>query len=74
MPMAAVLEARRGGGPAPYPHMEYDTMSNPLLSVLGEPPLNSDGTLTVPNGPGIGIDLAPEQLLSWTTSSWVESL
>jgi D-galactarolactone cycloisomerase len=72
--MAAVLEPRRGGGPVPYPYMEYDTMPNPLLSLLDEPQLNSDGTLTIPDGPGIGIDLAPEQLLPWATSSWVEGL
>ena len=50
--MAALLPARRGGGPAPYPFVEFDGTENPLLKVLGEPKLNSDGTFTVPAGAG----------------------
>ena len=74
MQMAAVMEPRRGGGPAPYPFMEYDTMSNPLLSLCGEVELNKDGTLGVPTGPGTGIELRAEQLEPWVISHWSERL
>jgi D-galactarolactone cycloisomerase len=72
--MSAVLEPRRGGGPAAYPFMEYDMMDNPLLRLCGTPTLSRDGMLAVPDGPGTGIDLKPEQLEPWVTSSWTERL
>jgi D-galactarolactone cycloisomerase len=72
--MAAVLTARRGGGPAPYPFVEFDGTENPLLHVLGEPTLNTDGTFTVPDAPGIGIDLTAERLAPWMSSHWREGI
>jgi D-galactarolactone cycloisomerase len=72
--MAAVLTARRGGGPAPYPFVEFDGTENPLLHVLGEPTLNTDGTFTVPDAPGIGIDLTAERLAPWMLNHWRESV
>jgi D-galactarolactone cycloisomerase len=74
MQMAALIEPRRGGGPAPYPFMEYDAMDNPLLNLCPPPALDSNGTLAVPAGPGTGIDLTPERLEPWLVSSWVEKL
>ena len=68
--MAALLPARRGGGPAPYPFVEYDVSPNPLLTVLGEIPLNPDGTVSVPEGPGAGFTLRGEQLAPWITETW----
>jgi L-alanine-DL-glutamate epimerase-like enolase superfamily enzyme len=59
--MAALLPAKRGGGPAPYPFVEFDTTENPLLSLLGEPQVNADGTFDIPSGPGLGIE-APSPL------------
>ena len=74
MQMAAVLEPRRGGGPTPYPYLEYDMMDNPLLKLGGEPVLDGDGMLVVPDGPGTGLELRAEQLEPWITSAWVERL
>lgn len=74
MQMAAVLEPRRGGGPTPYPYLEYDMMDNPLLKLGGEPALDGDGMLAVPSEPGTGLELRPEQLEPWITSHWVERL
>jgi D-galactarolactone cycloisomerase len=68
--MAALLPAKRGGGPAPYPFIEFDTTENPLLSLLGEPQVNPDGTFDIPAGPGLGIDLQPERLAPWLSSHW----
>jgi len=70
--MAAVLEGRRGGGPMAYPFMEVDVMVNPLLTLVGEPAINDDGTITVPDAPGTGLELKAEQLQPWMLSCWTE--
>jgi D-galactarolactone cycloisomerase len=74
MQMAAVIEPKRGGGPAPYPFMEYDAMENPLLDLCPPPALDANGMLAVPAGPGTGLELAPERLKRWLVSGWVETL
>ena len=74
MQMAAVTEPKRGGGPAPYPFMEYDAMDNPLLGLCPPPALDSNGTLPVPTAPGTGIELAPDRLEPWIVSHWSEKL
>ena len=68
--MAALLPAKRGGGPAPYPFVEFDATENPLLSLLGEPQLNPDGTFDIPAGPGLGIELRAERLAPWLSGHW----
>jgi D-galactarolactone cycloisomerase len=68
--VAALLPSRRGGGPAPYPFIEYDVSSNPLLELQGSLSINRDGTLTVPDAPGTGLDLCGERLAPRTTSVW----
>jgi L-alanine-DL-glutamate epimerase-like enolase superfamily enzyme len=72
--MSAVLEPRRGGAGAVYPFVEYDMMDNPLLRLGGTPSVSQDGMLAVPEGPGTGIELKPEQLEPWITGSWSEHL
>jgi L-alanine-DL-glutamate epimerase-like enolase superfamily enzyme len=72
--MAAVLESRRGGGPMPYPFMEVDVTPNPLLALSGELSLNSDGTISVPCGPGVGFEMTAERLKPWTRACWSERL
>lgn len=74
MQMAAVIEPKRGGGPAPFPFMEYDAMDNPLLDLSPQPPLDADGTLAVPPGPGTGLELAPDKLEPWIVGHWSERL
>jgi D-galactarolactone cycloisomerase len=74
MQMAATIEPKRGGGPAPYPFMEYDTMENPLLALCPPPALDANGMLAVPAGPGTGLELAPEKLKPWLVSGWVETI
>ena len=58
----------RGGGPTAYPFLEYDAGPNPLRDLAGRPPLNADGTLAIPNTPGLGFDLTPEQLAPFVVS------
>ena len=74
MQMAAVIEPKRGGGPAPYPFMEWDTMDNPLLALSPLPALYPRGMLPVPTGAGTGLDLAPEKLEPWIVDKWSERL
>jgi D-galactarolactone cycloisomerase len=66
--LSATLPSVRGGGPAPYPFLEYDAGPNPLRDLAGRPALNADGTLTIPNAPGLGFDLTPEQLAPFVAS------
>lgn len=68
--MAALLPARRGGGAMPYPFIECDVSGNPLLTLLGEVPLDAEGMVPLPEGPGAGFELRAEQLAPWITESW----
>lgn len=72
--MAAVLPAKRGGGPQPFPFMEVDVTHNPLLAVLGGIRPAADGTLAVPDTPGLGFDLDPARLEPWITDHWSQDL
>lgn len=68
--MGGLLAARRGGGPLPYPFIEIDITPNPLLTLLGPMDPRADGTIAVPDAPGLGFDLAPERLEPWVTEHW----
>jgi L-alanine-DL-glutamate epimerase-like enolase superfamily enzyme len=68
--MGALLTARRGGGPLPYPFIEIDVTPNPLLTLLGPMDPGPDGTIAVPDRPGIGLDLDPARLEPWLTDQW----
>lgn len=66
---AALLPTRRGGGSWPMPFVEWDPTGNPLMELFGFP-LEADGMVSLPDGPGIGIDLRPEMLEPWTVDTW----
>jgi D-galactarolactone cycloisomerase len=72
--MAAVLEPRRSGAPHAYPFIEYDMMDNPLLDLCGTPSLSGEGTLSLPDMPGTGLDLDAGRLEPWLAASWTERL
>jgi len=67
---AALLPAKRGGGPAPYPYVEIDATNNPLLHVAGKMGVEPDGHMSVPEAPGTGLDLDPAKLEPWITQTW----
>ncbi|MBR0648620.1 mandelate racemase/muconate lactonizing enzyme family protein [Roseomonas terrae] len=67
---AALTPSRRGGAAMPYPFLECDVSGNPLLTMLGEVPLDADGMVRLPEGPGAGFDLRAEQLSPWLVESW----
>ncbi|WP_419899555.1 mandelate racemase/muconate lactonizing enzyme family protein [Roseomonas sp. USHLN139] len=57
----ATLPAIRSGARlGAYPFLEFDAGPNPLLDLCGRPRLNADGTVSVPDAPGLGIELKPE--------------
>ena len=58
----------------PYPFMEIDVSPNPLLSMTGEYSLNGDGTISVPSGPGVGVELTAARFEQWSRSCWAERL
>jgi D-galactarolactone cycloisomerase len=66
--LSATLPAYRGAGPAAYPYLEFDSGPNPLLDVVGRPALNPDGTITVPDGPGLGFELDAARLAPFIVS------
>jgi L-alanine-DL-glutamate epimerase-like enolase superfamily enzyme len=68
--MAALLPAKRGGGPAPYPYVEIDATDNPLLYIAGAMGVESDGMMAIPDAPGTGLDLDPARLEPWITQTW----
>jgi D-galactarolactone cycloisomerase len=68
--LIATVPAVRGPAPFPWPIFEYDGTDNPLLSLAGEYPVAADGTVAIPDGPGIGLDLDPERLRALTVDHW----
>jgi D-galactarolactone cycloisomerase len=71
--MAALIPARKGGGPMPYPYVEYDATDNPLAELCGFP-VGRDGYATLPDKPGLGMDLTPAMLEPWTVERWSVAL
>jgi D-galactarolactone cycloisomerase len=69
---AALLPARKGGGPMAYPYVEYDATDNPLAELFGFP-VEPDGHVTLPDKPGLGFDLDPARLEPWTVERWTLS-
>lgn len=55
--LAATLPSQRSGAAQPFPYIEYDVGPNPLLDLAGRPVVNGDGTVSVPTGPGLGIEI-----------------
>lgn len=67
--MAALLPPRKAGAADPYPLIEFDATDNPLLELLGFP-VSKDGTISLPDGPGIGAEIRPAMLEPWTVERW----
>lgn len=65
---AACLQERRGR--LHWPLFEYDPSENPLRTAFGSHPLDSDGAVAVPDGPGLGLDLDAEHLAPFITDQW----
>ncbi len=67
--MAALIPERRGGGPMPYPYIEYDATDNPLMKLYGFP-VEADGCVPLPDSAGLGFELTSHMLEPWTVERW----
>lgn len=67
--VTAVLPGMNGQG-MPCPLFEYDFSHNPLRTMCGAAPVDGAGTLAVPQGPGLGIDLNPDRFASFVVNQW----
>lgn len=56
-----------GTGPA-MPFLEFDMGPHPLIDSLGRPELHSDGTISVPDAPGLGIAPDPNDFERFVSS------
>ncbi len=52
-----------------YPWVEYDPTGNPLIELFGLPTLNK-GCITLPDEPGIGVQLTPSIIAPWVVEKW----
>ncbi len=68
--LVSVLPERRGGGAASLPFMEVDVTENPLLHLAGGVRPEADGTIAIPDRPGLGLDLSAERLAPWVVDHW----
>lgn len=66
---ASVLP-HRGGHAMACPLFEYDASYNPLRTMCGDSPLDDAGTVRVPDGPGLGLELGPERFAPYLVESW----
>lgn len=65
---AACLPERRGS--LRWPLFEYDPSENPLRTAFASHPLDGQGCVAIPDGPGLGLDLTPERLAPFITNHW----
>jgi D-galactarolactone cycloisomerase len=66
---AMVLPEYKGPG-IRYPLFEYDYSYNPLRDAFGRFPVGTDGTVSPPPGPGLGIDIEPGRFASHVVDQW----
>ncbi|MEO6565300.1 MAG: mandelate racemase/muconate lactonizing enzyme family protein [Casimicrobiaceae bacterium] len=71
---AAVLPSRSARPFHAYPIFEYDQTPNALRDVVPLPPLDGNGTIGIPVGPGFGFELDPAQLTSLAVDTWALNL
>nr|WP_281065562.1 mandelate racemase/muconate lactonizing enzyme family protein [Jiella sonneratiae] len=67
MQVAAVLPDAPG---RPLPQLECDMSHNPMRDAIFAPRPDPDGTLAVPDGPGLGIEIDTERLEPFVTDHW----
>ncbi|MBL8701627.1 MAG: mandelate racemase/muconate lactonizing enzyme family protein [Alphaproteobacteria bacterium] len=68
--LVATLPARKGPAAFPWPVFEYDQTDNPLLDLAGRVPVAPDGTVAIPDAPGIGIELDPAAFAPHLVEHW----
>ena len=66
---AAILPSSRGPG-LTYPLFEYDYSYNPLRDAFGTFAVSGDGTVPVPSGPGLGVEIDVARFEHLVTERW----
>jgi D-galactarolactone cycloisomerase len=66
---AAVLTP--GPGRVPFPLFEYDTSFNPLRDRIYDPRPDAQGSLAIPDGPGLGVKIEIDRLADYVKDHWV---
>lgn len=66
----ATLPARRAPAAFAWPLFEYDRTDNPLMSLAGTVPVAADGTVAIPDAPGLGIELDRERFAPYLVEHW----
>jgi len=66
---AAVLPDAKGPG-VRYPLFEYDFSHNPLRAAFGKFELGADGSIAVPPGAGLGIEIEPAFFAEHVVDRW----
>ena len=68
--LLAVLPGRPAEPFRMHPIFEYDQTPSPLRNLLGDIPVAKNGTVAVPDAPGLGFNLDPARLEPFVTDSW----
>ena len=70
--LAATLPERRIDGGRKYPLFEYDPNRNDMRAKFAYVPVDSDGAVAIPDGPGIGIDIDAAAFEPFVVEQWEE--
>jgi D-galactarolactone cycloisomerase len=68
--LLAVLPAMPNTSGRNFPWLELDRSPSPLRTFWGEPEPSQDGTVAIPDGPGIGIDIKPADFSQYVVDTW----
>lgn len=68
--LAATLPSARIRQGFEFPLFEYDQGHNPLVSLQGAPSLTADGKLSIPDAPGIGVEVKADTFAPYIRNSW----
>ncbi|MER8826569.1 mandelate racemase/muconate lactonizing enzyme family protein [Mesorhizobium sp. M0938] len=66
---ASVLPSSRGS--VPFPLLECDMGFNPLRTAIFDPKPDAEGHMAVPDGPGLGVEIAIDRVAEHVTAHWV---
>jgi D-galactarolactone cycloisomerase len=69
--LLALLPAASSGVSTRFPWLEVDRSPNPLRTLWGEPAVVGDGTVSIPDGPGLGIDIKREDFVPFLNDHWM---
>ena len=69
----AGLPEGRGPG-VRYPMFEFDPSFNPLRDIAGAVSIGRDGSMAIPDAPGLGVEIDPRQFDEYVVDHWTVSI